>query len=179
MKQEKWRPVPGYEGLYEVSNMARVRSVDRHFVRNGINVYLNGMILKQHLAKRGYHCVKLSKNGINITKTVHRFAALFIPNPNNYPHINHIDGNKGNNDLKNLEWCTHKQNMAHANEAGLIRHPSGGDSKLSKSVKDVITGVIYPTARVAAKELGISRGTLVCYLSGHRTNKTNLVYTET
>lgn len=178
MMNERWVKIPGYEGLYEVSNMSRIKSVDRCFVRNGVTVYLKGQLLKQHLSKRGYWCVKLSNGGKTKTKTVHRFVGLFIKNPQSLPDINHKDGNKTNNHIDNLEWCNHTQNMQHAIKNGLINRLSGEDNKLTKKIKDKETGKVYPTIRHAVNEIGINRNTLVSYLSGHRNNKTNLVYSS-
>lgn len=105
--EEIWKDIPGYEGLYQVSNKGNVRSLNwgnRGFVRN--------LYLKKH--NRGYRHVELAKNGKRKAFTVHRLVATaFIPNPNNYQTINHIDEDKTNNTVENLEWCTMSQNMRH------------------------------------------------------------------
>lgn len=105
--EEIWKDIPGYEGLYQVSNKGSVRSLNwgnHGFVRN---LYLK----KQN---RGYRHVELAKNGTKKSFTVHRLVATaFIPNPNNYKTINHIDEDKTNNSVENLEWCTMSQNMRH------------------------------------------------------------------
>lgn len=178
MGKEKWIDVPGYIGLYQVSDKARIKSLDRVHYRNGFLIKLKGKILKQHISKRGYYCVKLSKNGVTKTRPVHRYSGLFVPNPENLPCFNHKDGNKLNSLPYNLDPCTQKQNMQHAYRTGLIVRKSGQYCKLSKKIIDSATGNVYANANEAAKELGLKRGTLVCYLSGHRTNKTNLVYAE-
>lgn len=108
--EEEWRPVKGYEGLYEVSNMGRVKSLHRS----------QGIILKQGTS-HGYMKVGLHKNGTCSTKKVHRLVATaFIRNPNNYEFVNHKDGNKKNNTVDNLEWCTRSYNMRHAYHNGLM-----------------------------------------------------------
>lgn len=109
---EEWKPVEEFEGLYEVSNFGRVRSLN-HKRANRYSYYIQkGRILKSGLNKKtGYWTVVLSKNGKYFTKRVHQLVAkAFIPNPNNYPCVNHKDENKNNNKFDNLEWCTYKYN---------------------------------------------------------------------
>ena len=102
---EIWRDVVGYEGLYEVSNWGRVKSLPR----NGTVKYAR--ILKPYVDKDGYHRQMLSKNGKHTNYPIHRLVAeAFIPNPHNYPCVNHKDENKLNNNVNNLEWCSAKYN---------------------------------------------------------------------
>jgi hypothetical protein len=96
---EEWRDIDGYEGLYQVSNLGNVRS------------FYSNKTLKGGTDLGGYKIVSLRKNMTQKTKTVHRLVATaFIPNPDNLPCINHIDENKNNNSVNNLEWCTHQYN---------------------------------------------------------------------
>lgn len=109
--EEEWRPVKGYEGLYEVSNMGRVKSLH----------YGKERILRGTDAFDGYKIVSLTKQTIK-KKRVHRLVAeAFIPNPMNLPVVNHLDGDKHNNCVSNLEWCTKKENTNHAIKTGLMR----------------------------------------------------------
>jgi hypothetical protein len=112
--QEIWRDVKGYEGFYMVSNLGRVKSLDR-YVSRGCRYpnkfqYVKGKILSPN--KGGsYLQVVLNKGGKSKPFLVHRLVAeAFIDNPNNYPCVNHIDENKKNNCVDNLEWCTYKYN---------------------------------------------------------------------
>ena len=113
---EIWKDIIGYEGLYQVSNFGRVKSLSRT-----VNAYPRGhkanrvirdRILKSNHIKNRYDIVALRKNNKTKTFAVHNLVANhFLPNPNNLPEINHIDENKQNNRVDNLEWCTHKHNM--------------------------------------------------------------------
>ena len=112
---EIWRDVVGYEGRYKVSNLGRVFSLTR--VRNnGGNIY-KGRMLRIYIDKKGYHNVALLDGfGLHKTSNVHRLVACaFIPNPQNKPQIDHIDGNPSNNIVKNLRWTTAKENINNPN----------------------------------------------------------------
>lgn len=110
--EEIWRPVEGYEGYYEVSNLGRVRGVDRVILDSGgRHQFKKGSELKLRKDRQGYVIVSLSMNRHYITKCVHRLVSeAFIPNPNNLPQVNHKDEDKSNNVVTNLEWCTSKYN---------------------------------------------------------------------
>ena len=98
---EKWRDVVGYEGLYQVSNTGKIRSHHKGKWKDIVDC----------ATKYGYKVVLLYKNGVRKSARVHRLVAeAFIPNPNNYPYINHKDENPLNNCAENLEWCTPKYN---------------------------------------------------------------------
>lgn len=107
---EEWRDVPGYEGLYQVSNLGNVRSVGRCITDTHCTRRFSGRRLKQFV-NRGYKVVTLSKQGVLKQIKVHRLVAeAFIPNPESYPEVNHKDENKANNLVGNLEWCDGKYN---------------------------------------------------------------------
>lgn len=112
--EEIWKPVLGYEGLYEVSNLGRVRSVDRSVTYNNGQIHLHkGKLLSPGKTnKLGYLQVALCKNGSIKHKLVYRLVAeVFIPNPDNLPQVNHKDENPLNNCVDNLEWCTSEYNI--------------------------------------------------------------------
>lgn len=103
---EEWRAIKGYEGLYEVSNTGKVRSLERATTK--------GKILKPQIDKDGYLKCCLCKNNKKRTALIHRLVAIaFIDNPKNYPLINHKDECKNNNHIENLEWCSHQYNSTY------------------------------------------------------------------
>lgn len=111
-QKEEWKDIKDYEGLYQVSNLGNVRSLDKEIIRknNFKSIKIKGRILKQQNCG-GYKVVPLCKNGKECQKKIHRLVAeAFIENPNNLPIINHKDENKSNNVVENLEWCNSKYN---------------------------------------------------------------------
>lgn len=134
---EEWRDVPGYEGLYEVSNLGRVRR--------------NGRILRPYKDTWGYLSVSLSKNGIRRIVSVHRLVAQsFIPNPNNYPQINHRDENKTNNAISNLEWCTCEYNQNYGTRNERLSKPVLQYDLLGNFVRE------WPSVSKVEEEMGIT-----------------------
>ena len=113
MEKEIWRPIKGYENLYEISSRGRIKSVDRYVKgRYGNLRFQKGGIRKTTCNSRGYPAIALCKDGKYKMFNIHRLVAkAFIPNPDNLPEINHKDENKENNCVDNLEWCTRKYNM--------------------------------------------------------------------
>lgn len=116
-----WKPVVGYEGLYEISSLGRVKALPKDVIDSmGRYTRRDERFLKVNISKRtGYPFVGLYKNGKQHTVCIHRLIAeAFIPNPNHFPCINHIDENRANSVLGNLEWCTYKynNNYGHARE---------------------------------------------------------------
>lgn len=130
---EHWMPVKGFEGVYMVSNMGRVKSVDRITIsKNGKRMPFKETILKPKVGRGGYMYLTLHWGAIKKTAKIHRLVAeAFIPNPLNKPQVNHIDEDKTNNMYSNLEWCTAKENCNHGTHN--IRMSMNGRNAPSKS----------------------------------------------
>lgn len=111
--EEKWKDIQGYEGLYQVSNFGRVKSLERYKKNNlGSKSLISKTILKQSISNKGYCRIHLCKDAHKKAFSVHRLVAdAFVPNPNNLTYVNHKDENKKNNRADNLEWCDCKYNI--------------------------------------------------------------------
>lgn len=155
---EVWKPIKGFENEYEISNYGNLRSIKQK----------NSKIIKGYIEKNGYIHVVLTKmkNGKNVKRRstrIHRLVAeTFIPNPNKYPEINHIDMIKTNNKVSNLEWCTRKHNQCEAikYKPNIINHLI--DYNKYKKSKRIVQFdkkgdymAIYPNAKMAEKITGI------------------------
>lgn len=117
MNKEVWKDIKGFENLYQVSNLGRIKSLKRY---NPNPKYIEERILKTKIKKNGYVEVGLYKKGKKYFKTVHRLVAdVFVDNIKNKKEVNHKDGNKQNNNADNLEWVTRSENQKHAFKLGL------------------------------------------------------------
>lgn len=116
MEKEIWKPIVGYEGLYEISSLGRVKRLARVSVDSmGRTMPYKEQVLTNYISKQtGYPCVNLSKDGETKTQNIHRLIAIaFIPNPKGLPCVNHIDENRTNSVLSNLEWCDYSYNNSY------------------------------------------------------------------
>ena len=136
--------IKDYEGLYEINDQGVIRSRDRTVEgRDGNKYTYKGKVLAQTINKlTGYSMVSLWKGNKGSSFTVHRLLAqAFIPNPDSKEYINHIDGNKLNNALTNLEWCTPSENSKHAYAVGLSKQAKNlTDAQVYKCLKDFLAG---------------------------------------
>lgn len=122
---EEWRDINGYEGIYQVSNLGRIKSLSRKRL-NGRGYYIQKeRIIKQAMTSTGYKMVGFSVNKVRKMAKVHRVVAFAFlgPPPKHRTIINHKDGNPLNNNADNLEWCSQKYNMLHARWTGLLKTP--------------------------------------------------------
>lgn len=123
-KIEVWKDIPEYEGLYEASTLGRIRTEEgktTYSALHGERVW-KSRILSAKVDKKNSHRVSLYKNKVRKDWLVHRLIALtFLPAIEGKNYVNHIDGNRNNNELENLEWCDHTENNNHAFDSGLIQ----------------------------------------------------------
>lgn len=137
-----WKDVKGFEGLYQISDMAEIRRV-------GTN-----RLLKLHKSKVGYLSIALCKDGKKHYLWVHRLLAqAFIPNPENKPQVNHINGNKSDCRIENLEWVSISENHIHAYKTGL-QDGVKCSKHLRKAIRCVESGVVYESIADAARKIG-------------------------
>jgi len=116
--QEIWKDIPNYQGIYQISNFGNIKSLS--FGAKNKKITNKPKILKSSPSNCGYYKIQLYKNGKSKMFYIHRLVAeIFIPNPQNKPQVNHKDGNKSNNHISNLEWCSAKENTNHALLNGL------------------------------------------------------------
>lgn len=157
MLTEQWKSIEGYKGLYEVSNLGQVRSLDRVMkVDNHHNIKMKkykGMVLKPLLSQRKHSRVSLYKEKTSKRHLIHRLVAFaFIPNPENKPHINHLDSDPTNNRVDNLEWVTPKENALHAKLAGRA-YLKGEKSNNHKLTEIEVTQIRKSKGKIRAKDL--------------------------
>lgn len=185
MAKEIWKPVVGYEGMYEVSNKGRVRSLERKVPYKAHGKDLIRTQYSRMLAlcnKDGYKQVSLWKDGKEKRWRVHRLVAFaFIPNPENKPFINHLDETRDNNCVENLEWCTAAENLAYgtARERGRqtqIRGWAEGkyhtkisdrSRRFGKYTKDGELLETFMSTRAAERSLGKSSSNIWKCLNGY------------
>lgn len=152
--EEQWKVIEGFEGIYEISNLGRLKSFKKDKM---------GYILSNKNSKGNYLSVVLEYKNKKRCAKMHRLVAeAFIPNPYNFPQVNHIDMNRQNNRTDNLEWCTRKYNIHHAieNNGNMLK----GIKKYNKYIRpkqiyqyslDNELMAIYPNAKLAEKITGV------------------------
>ena len=174
--QEIWKDIEGYEGYCQISNLGRVRSLDRVVKKShGSTGVVKGAIKKPTINTQGYLTVNLRKESKQKCLLLHRLLAeYFIPNPENKPQVNHIDGNKANCTIENLEWVTRKENAQHAWRTGLCVYTEAKREGARRAGKKTIgrpawnrkkvicleTGEIFNSAKEASEKTGISHMTV-------------------
>ena len=152
---EIWKAAPGFELFYQVSNLGRIKGIKRQGS--------NGGILRTCTRKDGYLqvCLQADRKGSFL---VHRLVAeAFLPRIKGKPYVNHKDGNRANNTVSNLEWCTSQENNLHAHDVLM---------KNTRPVVCIETGVVYPSIRNAARSIGYDNSTLQRICAGKGRTKT-------
>lgn len=174
---EVWIPISGYEIYYAVSNMGRVKRLARSYESTCRMVHLSEKILKGS-NHRGYRMVTLVKSGEEKNFLIHRLVAIaFIPNPDDKPFVNHIDNNRGNPNVSNLEWCTHQENTDHAVSIGVIKGnggimkgvPSANRKLTQEQVFEILSfkrGDAPDMAKYFKERFDISKATVTAIRSG-------------
>lgn len=161
MENKEWFGVINYAGLYRITKHGIIQSLHK---RNF------GKEITARIDRGGYLTVRLSKAGVTKTHFLHRLIAeTFITKIDGRDFVNHINGNKLDNQIENLEWVTHSENVTHAYKKYLIK-------KISKVVIDNCNDLVFSSTKVAANYYGINYHTLRCYLNGEIKNKTCLQY---
>lgn len=168
--QEIWKVYPGYS-FVEVSNLGNVRTKDRWVTyKNGVRRLVKGRVLKQNPDRYGYMLVQFQVNGKKIQPLVHRMVATcFLPKPNNYPEVNHIDNDRTNNSVDNLEWCTHKYNMVYREKCGVSAKDAVEILRRSVIAVKLETSEVFwfESESEAARQLGIHHSNIYRVVKGN------------
>ena len=172
---EVWLDIKDYEGYYQVSNLGRIRSLDREIKHSKNHTrFIKGKILslRENKSRAGYLEVSLHKNKKEKRFRVHRLVAeAFLNNENNFPQVNHIDGDKSNNTIWNLEWVTDLQNKKHAWENGLY-----SSNHRKREIECIETGKIYESVQKASELIPCDRKYLFKHLKGEVKSVKGLTY---
>ena len=177
---EIWKDIEGYEGLYQVSNIGRVKSMNRIVNNNGGTDYREERVLKQEIDRGGYIQTHLSKDGKVKTHKVHRLVAKAFPEICGKwfegCEIDHIDGVKNNNKATNLKICAKSENMR--NPLTIIKISNSKKKPVLQYTQNGEFIREWDSASTAANELSISRSTILISLKGGNTRKYKWVYKE-
>lgn len=168
--EEIWKPIPGFEGYYEVSNLGRVKSLDRKILSKKGTVYSKPGRIRKPVSNyvTGYLSVVLCGEKTKKTMSLHRIVALaFLENPHNYECVNHKSEDKHDNRVENLEWCDKAYNNAYGSRKVASYKPVIG--------KNVVTGMefAFPSARIAAMETGANYKNISACCRGLRSTAGN------
>ncbi len=175
---EIWKDINGFVGIYQISNLSNVQSLNRNYVDSiGRNRNVKSKVLSIVIMNTGYKSVDLCFNNVKHKKLIHILLAIaFIPNPENKPTVNHKNGIKLDCTLDNLEWATYGENNKHAIDNGLRKSPwigiTGKDHPISKVVIQYDKNDNYinefDNSRIAEKLTGISYKHISCCCIGKR-----------
>lgn len=171
--KELWKPIEGYEGLYEVSNLGRIKALDRTHIQRGNRGCIYSHIYKGRIMKpicekeSGYRSISLYKNGKMTKYNIHRIVAkAFIPNPNNLPQINHKDENKTNNRADNLEWCSTLYNLTFGSRLSRIAEKRA--KKVAMLNEDGKPVMVFSNISKIERDYGIHHSNIIAVCQGKR-----------
>jgi hypothetical protein len=168
MAKEQFKPVKGYEGFYSIGDKGTVKGLQRTILhKDGSKVNLKEKTIQPWINRRGYVLIRLSKNGVTKTHYVHVLNAdANYPKNSGKPQVNHIDCNKSNNELSNLERVSRSENMRHAYKNGLM--------KSGTKVIDICRNKTYYSIKEAAKEINEPYKKCLKKINGFKDNNTCL-----
>lgn len=174
---EQWHDIRGFEGIYQISNFGRVKSLPRVRFMGRANRQIGNKILKPVKTKQGYLVVSLiDKNKTHFVKKVHRLVAeAFVLNSENKPDVNHKDSDRKNNHYSNLEWVTPQENVRHGLVSGYMGSV-GGTNHNAKPVLNLTTGIYFDCLKDAAKAFNKNYSTLKNQTNGHSRTKGEFIY---
>lgn len=177
LNNEVWKDIGGYEGIYQVSSLGNVRSLNRvDIISDERKFNRKGIMLKFKLCRKGYHRVQLYKNHKGKHCNVHRLVAIeFIPNLNNLAQVNHINGDKSDNSVNNLEWITNEDNMKHGIENNLMNFGHRA-TKVNQFSMDGEFIKSYPSMSQAHRDTGISNGGISMCAKGEYTHSGGFIW---
>ena len=156
MSEEVWRDIEGYDGLYQVSNQGRVKSLER---KDCLGRIVKERILKPGVVSDGYLFVVLCAGGKRKKFFVHRLVCqAFHKNPNNKPEVNHVNEDKADNRACNLEWCTRKENCNHGTRTE--RSAKAQSKPIGQYTRDGELIKIWPSTAIVERQTGFSQGSI-------------------